>query len=78
MQMLVSSIYTGGAIWHPKCGPGPIAENGGLTPANNLDSQSSVPHTGMNGHSPDKDRDYDRASNSGASEAQVRNTIICY
>lgn len=55
----------GGAIWHPKCGPGPT-ENG--TIINGLGSDS---HIALNGHLTDTDREFDRFSSSAASETQV-------
>ncbi|XKL66403.1 hypothetical protein PGB90_009823 [Kerria lacca] len=54
----------GGAIWHPKCGPGPT-ENG--TIINGLGSGS---HIALNGNLTDTDREFDRFSSSAASETQ--------
>ncbi|XP_018898521.1 actin-binding LIM protein 3 isoform X3 [Bemisia tabaci] len=56
----------GGAIWHPRCGPGP-SENGAI-----INGGSS---THLNGHYTDTDtadtgRDFDRLSSSAASEMQ--------
>lgn len=53
----------GGAIWHPRCGPGPT-ENGRIL--NGTGDQ--------NGHCTDTDvsgREFDRMSSSGVSEMQV-------
>lgn len=53
----------GGAIWHPRCGPGPT-ENGQVL---NGTGES-------NGHCTDTDasgREFDRMSSSGVSEMQV-------
>lgn len=50
----------GGAIWHPRCGPGPT--EGGITTGGSLIN-------GTNGHFPDSD--IDRVSNSAMSEIQV-------
>lgn len=53
----------GGAIWHPRCGPGPT-ENGQIL------NGSGEP----NGHCTDTDasvREFDRMSSSGVSEMQV-------
>ncbi|XP_065215240.1 actin-binding LIM protein 3-like isoform X3 [Planococcus citri] len=52
----------GGAIWHPKCGPGPT-ENG--TIINGLGSGS---HLALNGH--ETDREFDHLSSSAVSETQ--------
>ncbi|XP_060529917.1 actin-binding LIM protein 1 isoform X4 [Cylas formicarius] len=55
----------GGAVWHPRCGPGPQTEDGRVL---------NGPSDGQtNGHATDTDvstRDYDRHSTSGASELQ--------
>lgn len=59
------SCVIGGAIWHPKCGPGPT-ENG--TIINGLGSGS---HIALNGNLTDTDREFDRLSSSAASETQV-------
>lgn len=55
----------GGAIWHPRCGPGPT-ENGQV-----LNGTAEA-----NGNCTDTDmsiREFDRTSTSGASETQVLN-----
>lgn len=58
----------GGAIWHPRCGPGPT-ENG------------TVLNGSVNGHATDTDgegkdsRDFDRMSSSAVSEMQVRTEL---
>lgn len=52
----------GGAIWHPKCGPGPQGEH--------LKNGDSSGH--LNGMlSDDGGREFDRLSSSAASELQV-------
>ncbi|KAI5715983.1 hypothetical protein M8J77_025597 [Diaphorina citri] len=54
----------GGAIWHPKCGPGPLDPAAGL-----LKNGDSNPH--LNGHlTDDTTREFDRMSSSAASELQ--------
>ncbi|XP_076266584.1 actin binding LIM protein Uncoordinated 115a isoform X6 [Rhynchophorus ferrugineus] len=53
----------GGAVWHPRCGPGPQAEDGRILNGSEI----------QNGNITDTDmsiRDYDRNSTSGASELQ--------
>ena len=64
--MMFLVCFAGGAIWHPKCGPGPT-ENG--TVINGLGSGS---HFALNGNLTDTERDFDRLSSSAASETQVR------
>lgn len=66
------SICIGGAIWHPKCGPGPT-ENG--TIINGLGSGS---HIALNGNLTDTDREFDRMSSSAASETQVYQHLVVY
>lgn len=52
----------GGAIWHPRCGPGPT-ENGQILNGTNE----------TNGHCTDTDVSaFDRMSSSGVSEMQVQ------
>lgn len=63
-------MFKGGAIWHPRCGPGPT-ENGTIV------NGSAVLE---NGHCTDTDgemsaregREFDRMSSSAVSEMQVR------
>lgn len=63
-------LVSGGAIWHPRCGPGPT-ENGTVL-------NGSV-NGSVNGHATDTDgegkdsRDFERMSSSGVSEMQVQN-----
>ena len=57
----------GGAIWHPRCGPGPT-ENGQIL------NGAGEP----NGHCTDTDasvREFDRMSSSGVSEMQVFDSV---
>lgn len=56
----------GGAIWHPRCGPGPT------------DDGRVLNGTAENGHCTDTDasmREFDRNSTSGVSELQVRTLL---
>lgn len=56
----------GGAIWHPRCGPGPT-ENGQI-----LNGTGET-----NGHCTDTDVSaFDRMSSSGVSEMQVSNEYL--
>uniref|UniRef100_A0A8D9B3D0 Actin-binding LIM protein 1 n=2 Tax=Cacopsylla melanoneura TaxID=428564 RepID=A0A8D9B3D0_9HEMI len=56
----------GGAIWHPKCGPGPLDAS---TPGGGLKNGDSGHH--LNGHlTDDTTREFDRMSSSAASELQ--------
>lgn len=54
----------GGAIWHPRCGPGP--SEGGVTTGSSM-------FNGTNGHF--TDGEIDRISNSAMSEMQVSNLL---
>lgn len=60
-----TNYFSGGAIWHPRCGPGPT-ENG------------TVLNGSVNGHCTDTEvesgkegREFDRMSSSAVSEMQV-------
>lgn len=66
---ILSVFMQGGAVWHPRCGPGPQPEDG------------RVLNGPENGNITDTDvstKEFDRHSTSGASELQVSTCIAVF
>lgn len=68
MNLIRTLSCLGGAIWHPRCGPGPT-ENG--TVLNGSVNGHGTDTEGESGGKEGRGGDFDRMSNSAVSEMQV-------